>query len=243
MKSVEMLLWRAFAAALILGTLAASPVAAKSLAVVELFTSQGCNSCPPADELLGELADRDDVLALSFNVDYWDYIGWKDTLASPENTARQKSYAHAMRSNRIYTPQMVIGGRRHVVGSRRHAVLQAITDEQTQYPAPVGIQLAEKDGRVVVTITGPETVGDATIWLMQYSRAHKVDILRGENRGKTISYHNAVRNYSSLGMFTGRTLEIVLSKQQLIEAGEDACAIVVQAKKQGPILGAARMEW
>jgi hypothetical protein len=114
-------------AAIALGALlAAGPAAAETRAVIELFTSQGCSSCPPADALLAEYADRDDVLALSFNVDYWDMLGWKDTLASHDNTERQRNYALARGDGQVYTPQAVIDGRTHVVGSNRDAIEAAL---------------------------------------------------------------------------------------------------------------------
>jgi hypothetical protein len=209
--------------------------------VVELFTSQGCDSCPPADKLLGELSGREDILALSFNVDYWDYLGWKDTLASPENTARQQAYSRSMKNRRIYTPQMVIGGAIDAVGSDRSGVARAITAEQSRKMPRIDVHFAKKDGMTLVQITGAAYANEATIWLVRYNRETLVRIRRGENAGKDITYHNVVKDYKSLGLWRGHSMEIALDTKALKNGGADSCAILVQLNGNGPIVGAKQM--
>lgn len=209
--------------------------------VVELFTSQGCNSCPPADKLLGELSGREDVLALSYNVDYWDYLGWKDTLASPENTARQQAYSHSTESQRIYTPQMVIGGAIDAVGSDRSGVARAISADQSRKIPRIDVRFVKKDGMTLVQITGAAYANGATIWLVRYNRETLVQIRRGENAGKDITYHNVVRGFKSLGLWRGHSMEIALDTKALKNGGADSCAILVQLNGNGPIVGAKQV--
>lgn len=209
--------------------------------VVELFTSQGCNSCPPADRLLGELAERNDVLALSFNVDYWDYLGWKDTLARPENTERQQRYARILANRRIYTPQMVIGGGIDAVGSDIPAVTGAIAADQRRGDPQLDVYFSNKDDMTLVQITGAAYADKATIWLVRYRRQILVKIRRGENAGKDLIYHNVVKGYKSLGLWRGHAMEIALDTKALGNDGADACAILVQLNGDGAIVGANRM--
>ena len=170
-------------------TLAASQgaLAGERLAVVELFTSQGCNSCPPADRQLGELVERDDVLALTFNVDYWDYLGWKDTLASPVHTERQRRYAHAMRSRRVYTPQMVIGGTLETVGSDGGSVMRAINSVNGDPRTWLDIEIAREKDMIVARLPEGRTTHEATIWLVRYDSLREIDVRRGGNGGRPSS--------------------------------------------------------
>jgi hypothetical protein len=207
--------------------------------VVELYTSQGCSSCPPADALLGELARRDDVVALSFHVDYWDYIGWKDTLALPANTERQKSYAEALKARRVYTPQMVIDGAAHEVGSNRDGVLSELARARSR--PRLDIRLERENGHVILRLPAGEANGDATIWLVRYDTVQPVEIDRGENRGRTIVYHNVVRETSSLGVWRGEPVEVTLSEAQLLRGGSGGCAVIVQEGLYGRVLGAAKL--
>ena len=231
-------------ATFIQGALAGPPVPV----VVELYTSQGCNSCPPADRLLGKLASRDDVIALTFNVDYWDYLGWKDTLAQPSHTERQRQYAAALRNRTVYTPQMVIGGRQHAVGSDASAVAAAIEAEQrngkdnTNGNAGPVLRLQHQDGHILFSLSAvsdPST--DATIWLVRYDQRRDVPIERGENAGNNLVYHNVVREMRPLGQWHGQALKMSLSREMLSEGGRDGCAIIVQKGSVGPILAAARI--
>lgn len=211
--------------------------------VVELYTSQGCNSCPPADRLLGELAARNDLIALTFNVDYWDYLGWKDTLAQPAHTERQRHYAAALRNRSVYTPQMVIGGRQHAVGSDAPAVEAAIESEKGHMSAAIpDLRLLHRDGRILVSLGAvPNKRANATIWLVRYDQRRDVPIQRGENAGNKLSYYNVVRDMRALGQWRGQAWEMDLSREELAEGGRDGCAIIVQKGPVGPVLAAARI--
>ena len=215
-----------------------SPVAAgERLSVVELFTSQGCSSCPPADKLLGELAHRDDVLALSLPVDYWDYIGWKDTLASPDFSARQRAYAKARGDRAVYTPQAVVNGLVHLVGSDKRSLARAIrqTDRQRRH---VAVEADRKNGEMIVSIGGGEAAGPARVLLVLFDPRETVEIGRGENAGRTITYHNVVRKIVSLGDWNGEPQRFTLPTP----AEGRRAAIILQDGPEGEpgaILGAA----
>ncbi len=213
------------------------------LTVVELFTSQGCNSCPPADALLGELAKRDDLIALSFNVDYWDYLGWQDTLADPAYTQRQRNYAQARNDRRVYTPQMVVGGMTHMVGSDRRAVLSAIDKIRGDKRATLNIEMTRDNKRILVRLPDGKTPVDATIWLVRFDRTKEVAIRRGENGGRTIVYHNVVRDLRNIGLWRGEAMEIAFMQEDLAKGGRDGCAIIIQLGGHGAIIGAASMDF
>jgi len=227
----------AAALALLLAPGAAS-AGAQPLTVVELFTSQGCSSCPPADAFLGELARRDDILALSFHVDYWDYIGWKDPYASAANTARQRAYEQRFGLHYVYTPQMVIQGAAQATGSDRSAVLAAIAASRHRPVIPVTLTPG-KGNRVIVSIPkGPATV-DATVWLAVFDREHDTPVKRGENSGRTLKNYNVVRAMDRVGTWAGKAMEIPVTVPSMASGMGDACAVIVQARNNGPILGAA----
>lgn len=208
--------------------------------VVELFTSQGCSSCPPADALLTELARRPDVVALSLHVDYWDYIGWKDPYASPQYTARQQRYAQALGLRYVYTPQIVVDGRADVVGSRRAEVIEAI-EAATARARAIKISFAKKDGGKVVISEGPAPEAGATVWLAVYDREHLTKVKRGENAGRSLRNANVVRSFERLGTWTGTRLEIPLDLAAARTRGRDGCAVIVQEGRAGPVLAAATM--
>ncbi len=211
--------------------------------VIELFTSQGCSSCPPADALLQEYSTQENVVALSYGVDYWDYLGWKDTLASPENTRRQQNYAsHAGRAN-VFTPEAMINGKYSVVGSDQRAITEAFRKSHADQQQQVEISIAQMHGKVVVRLNGPANLGEAVIWLVRFDREHEVEIKRGENRGRKITYHNVVRDFHSIGMWRGEAVEIALMQEDLVNGGRDGCAILVQKSRNGPILGAVAMSF
>lgn len=211
--------------------------------VVELFTSQGCSSCPPADALLKQYTKREGIIALSYGVDYWDYLGWKDTLASAENTKRQQAYAaHAGRAN-VFTPEVVVDGEYSVVGSDGRAITEALRKSDNRSTPAIDVEIAQMHGKVVVRLDGPMDSGEAVIWLVRYDRETEVDIKRGENRGRKITYHNVVRDIHSIGMWRGEALEIALMQEDLVKGGRDGCAILVQRGRSGPILGAAEMKF
>jgi hypothetical protein len=204
--------------------------------VVELFTSQGCNSCPPADRLLGELAARDDVLALSFHVTYWDRLGWPDIFGLEDSTKRQERYAEWLRQDGVYTPEMVIGGRIDVVGSAHGRVLEAI--ELLRSHAAQGPALRVAGDHLSV---GAGEKDDATIWLIGFDDHHDVAIERGENRGRTLRYHHVVREVISLADWHGEALELALPLSRLAAEGRAGAAILMQRSSDGIILAVARV--
>ena len=208
--------------------------------LVELFTSQGCSSCPPADALLDDLAGRPDVVALSMHVDYWDYIGWKDPYASPQYTARQQRYAEALNLRYVYTPQIVVDGRANVVGSRRAEVLEAI-EAAAQRDRPIDITFGTGSGGKVIIPEGHAPDEGATVWLAVYDREHTTQIKRGENAGRSLRNANVVRSFERLGTWTGARLEIPLDLAGARARGRDGCAVIVQQGRAGPVLAAAAM--
>jgi hypothetical protein len=233
-----------FAAGVAAGSSPAAAAGAK--AVVELFTSQGCSSCPPADAILGEYAKNADILALSFPVDYWDYLGWKDTLASHENTGRQKAYSEARGDRQVYTPQVVVNGTAHVVGSNRQQIEAALN---TSPPLPVSITMKPGTDSTTVTIgaSNPPGKSKGTIWLAMYDDPVMVPIERGENTGKSLTYYNVVRKLRPIAMWKGREVTIDLPKSELDQAAVSRCAVILQTEHDnglpGPILGAATIDY
>ena len=237
-----------FSALLIAAALAFLPLSARAddpKVVLELFTSQGCSSCPSADAYLGELAaTRDDVVALSFHVDYWNYIGWEDRFATEETTTRQRDYGRSLGIAYIYTPQLVIDGRRHVVGSNKRAVKKAISVSKAAKSKGVPVALAASDsGRVTVKIGEASGYhGAATIWLISVDRKHTTSVDAGENRGRTLVNYNVVRDFRSIGRWTGNAMTLSLGPDELASAAQgmgDGCAVLVQANRgRGRILGA-----
>ena len=215
-------------------------------AVIELFTSQGCSSCPPADALLGELAEKPDFVALSFSVDYWDYLGWHDTLASPSNSERQRNYAKARGDGRVYTPQMVVDGVAHVNGGDEAALKAAVATAEKRL-AHVKVPIAmHADGDTLVVDVGAAPEGSdkrgATVWLAVAKQVEKVEIARGENRGRDLSYHHAVRELSPIGMWHGEAITLRLPLNDLKTMGGDCLFALLQVEDYGPILGGAEFE-
>jgi hypothetical protein len=185
---------------------AGTTVQAEPRAVIELFTSQGCSSCPAADKLLSELKSDPSLITLSLPIDYWDYLGWKDTLASPGHTARQKAYSTMRGDREVYTPQVVVNGVSQALGSNRSDIEHAVTQSQQKaQPLSVPVQLAFGEDRLTVTV--PKANGEASageVWLCPVSRSVSVGIGRGENRGRTITYTNVVRRWIRLGSWSGK---------------------------------------
>lgn len=214
----------------------AGMAAAGETVVVELFTSQGCSSCPPADRILGELAERDDVIALALHVDYWDYLGWKDGFASPENTKRQRAYARAMGERSIYTPQMVIGGRDHVIGSRPMKVGQTI-QKHSEQTLPVRIQLKRSGDTVTILARANGNIPKTVVQLVTFQPKVTVDVRRGENAGRTLDYHNVVQDLVRVGTWDGRS---DYSGTVKVPANMPV-AVLVQQTGAGPILGASQL--
>lgn len=233
------------AAALWFATGPAAEAASQPQVVVELFTSQGCSSCPPADAYLGELVEREGVIALTFPVDYWDYLGWKDTLASPANTVRQRNYAARRGDRQVYTPQMVIDGQVDAVGSRRaqvEAVIARFRSDKEREWVPVTVMT--RGDSVMVSAAAHESSRDqsATLWLALFTAKATVDIRRGENTGREITYHNVVRQMMPIGKWTGEPVSIELPKSDIMGQGYDGCAVLLQTNGMGPIIGAALID-
>lgn len=228
--------------ALALLTMASAPAAGRAqepLTVVELFTSQGCSSCPPADRLLGELAQMKGVLPLSQHVDYWDYLGWRDPFASPQATERQRSYARRFDLSYVYTPQMVIDGQIQTSGTNRRGILDTLGDEADR--PHLEVSLRQTGARAVTVHVGAGAVDTpADVFLVLFDRKHTTDVLRGENSGRTLSHFNVVRAFQRIGEWRGDAITLPVA----MPAGEagDACAVIVQMPATGPILGAARLE-
>lgn len=221
-------------------TLAALPgIANERPVVVELFTSQGCPSCPPADAFLEQLAVRDDVLALSLHVDYWDYIGWEDTFGSPDNTARQRGYAKANERKMVYTPQMIINGADHAVGTRLKDVSDLIDKHLARPGGDLSVELAEEDGMVHLTARTPSPREmPLAVYLVRYLPEETVEIERGENAGKTITYVNIVTGMQTLAQWdTVEPLELSFERP----GDAAASAILLQYVDHGTIEAVARL--
>ena len=203
---------------------------------IELFTSQGCSSCPPADALLAKLAQREDVIALALHVDYWDYIGWKDKFASPAFTARQKGYASANGRSRIYTPQMIVNGEHDVVGNRAMDVAEIIEKHRGSV-TPVTLSARRMGDMVVIEVSTLRPVGASDIHVVQYEPEKSVDIGRGENAGRTLDYSHIVTDWSVAGHWTGQG---DFATRAPVAAGKPV-VVLVQKERYGEVLAAARL--
>ncbi len=220
--------------------------AVKGNSVIELFTSQGCSSCPPADALLAELAEKPGIVALSYSVDYWNYLGWHDTLSSAANSDRQREYARARGDGRVYTPQVVVDGLMHVNGSDEKAIDQAMQDAEARL-ADIRVSVSmHADGDTLVIDVGAAQdksyTRAATIWLAVAKGKETVSVTRGENRGRTLSYRHPVRELSPVGMWKGESMTLRLPLKDLKTMGGDCLIALVQVENSGPVLGAAEYE-
>jgi hypothetical protein len=225
---------------------AAEPPKPASLAVLELFTSQGCSSCPPADALLAEFGKQPGLIALSYSVDYWNYLGWHDTLSSPANSERQREYARMRGDGSVYTPQMVVGGLFHVNGSNEAAIEMAVRNATEQLKkVKVPINMHPENGTLVIDI-GASPEGSAqksgTIWLAIAKELETVSITRGENRGKRLSYYHPVRELTPIGMWKGEPMTLKLPLREFKLMGGDYLVALLQVENSGPILGAAQYD-
>ena len=208
-------------------------VAADRPVVVELFTSQGCSSCPPANAYLNELArDRSDVLALAFHVTYWDRLGWKDPFSMEAATERQARYGHKF-GDGSYTPEIVIDGASSHVGSRRDEVGPAIDAAKRQGRTATSVSVAKAGGQLTIDVA--DGSGNGKVLLVGFDRDHETAIRRGENGGRTLRESNVVRSLREVGDWQGKALHI----SEKLPDGEDV-AVIVQAA-DGRIVGAARL--
>ncbi len=221
-----------------------APVAAAELktnptAVVELFTSQGCSSCPPADALLSEIGARKDVIALAYHVDYWDYIGWKDTFGDAAFSQFQRDYAAARGKARIYTPQLMVNGAEDVVGSRREDVGAALGGAEL----PIPLSLDAHNGMLTISAKGDERFAEAKIWLVTFKSEAEVAIGRGENKDKVIDYSHIAHERHIVGMWNPDTgAALMLPLDDVLGADCDGAAVIIQQDangKPGHILGGA----
>lgn len=218
-------------------TLASAPLQAQtSPVVVELYTSQGCSSCPPADALLHKLAKRDDVLALALHVDYWDYLGWKDEFADPSHAIRQKSYARVGGRKMVYTPQMIVMGQEDVVGARGMDLADLIAKHHSA--TPVATVDATRNGDQLTVRLAPTEAplsGEFDVHLLRFTPFQQVKVRRGENAGRLLEYANIVDGWSHLGIWDGtETDELTVTLD-----GDRPAAILVQRTNYGPIVAAA----
>jgi len=242
----------AFAAAIVSTSVAApawTPAWAEPRAVIELFTSQGCSSCPAADKLLGELSRDPSLVTMSLPVDYWDYLGWKDTLALHGHTERQRAYANARGDREVYTPQAVVNGVVHVLGSDKAAIEKAIAQtRRSAAPLALPVTMTVADGKVTVKV--PATDGEnhsGEVWLCPITSKAPVSIGRGENHGRTLTYYNVVRRWVKLGDWDGKAATFSVPLSEIPDADYslkdiDTLAAVVQSgatAKPGLMLGAA----
>src|SRR5690348_11091034 len=228
-------------------TAGVSAFAGEPRAVVELFTSQGCSSCPPADKLLGELSYDQGLIPLTLAIDYWDYLGWKDTLALPGHAKRQKAYSHVRGDHAgVYTPQAVINGAVQALGSDRAAIEHAIAQShgnKATLSLPLSVTL-DKDQLTVAAPPAANENATAEAWLCPITKSVEVTIGRGENTGHTFTYHNVVRRWVRLGVWNGKAATWRIPLADFKTDGVDAVAVIVQsgaAAAPGPMLGAAFM--
>ncbi len=239
----------AFAAAFAGTALTTPAFAGEPRAVIELFTSQGCSSCPPADRLIGELSEDPSLVTMSLPVDYWDYLGWKDTLALHGHSNRERAYANARGDREVYTPQVVVNGIVPVLGSDRTAIENAITQSRRDAaPLSLPVTMAVTDGNVTVSVpAATDSHASGEVWLCPITDKAQVSIARGENRGRTLNYYNVVRRWVKLGDWHGQAQTFTLPMSQIPDSDFslkdiDHLAVVVQsgvAAKPGLMLGAA----
>jgi hypothetical protein len=224
------------------GSLRAKAQQRRPAGVVELFTSQGCSRCPPADNLFIGLAERDDLIALAYHVDYWDYLGWKDQLATRANTDRQNAYGEAF-DLAVYTPQAVINGRRNVIGSDREKIAAMLRDDDDD-GLTADVLLSSNGPNIAIDIgEGKVQAPGAHVILVYFQPRELVKIAGGENEGKVIDYRNIVRSYQTLGVWHGKPMSLELPRSEVEKKGGHF-AVLIQSfdgdGRPGRILGATR---
>lgn len=229
---------RRLACALALALGLAPAAMAGPAVVVELYTSQGCSACPPADEVLGRLAKRDGIVPLSLHVHYWDYLGWRDTFADEAHAARQYLYRDAIGARVVYTPQMVVQGFRDVSGNQPVAVEAAIDAARAGGPGPE-IRLEAKSGSLSAHLTPGPRAAKGKIWVAKYRKRVSVEIERGENRGRALTYFNVVHDLSDMGSWSG---DAPVTLPLPAPAAGHGIALWVQEGHVGRIHAAAKFE-
>lgn len=243
--------WRkAFAAALFAALAVLLPAsddarAGERLTVVELFTSQGCSSCPPAEAYLGSLTEKPGVLTLSFHVDYWDYIGWPDPFADPAFSKRQKRYLKKLNLPYVYTPQIVVDGVLQASGNRPEEVEAAIEAAAARDRDRVDVQLdrlSDEEVRLRIPAGEPVYRDEADILLVRFDEKRVTKVTAGENEGRELENHHVVRTLRPVATWSGGAVDDVLRIMELDEPVPDYCAVIVQERKQGRILGAAMVD-
>lgn len=205
--------------------------------VVELFTSQGCNSCPPADAVLGELAKQGNLVALSYHVDYWNYLGWEDTFSSKESTDRQYDYARTLGRKSVYTPQVVINGRDHINGADKRGINKKVSAfDKSGRGLTVPIEATMDGDKIRINIG--EGQGKADVIVVYFDRENAVDIKRGENGGRKLVYWNSVRDIQTVAMWDGDAVELDLPVHVMSGKGYDGCAVLLQTMRSDGVPGA-----
>ena len=230
---------RLFSSFALIALFAGQPVTAEQRAVVvELYTSQGCSSCPPADAMFKELSNRDDVIAIALHVDYWDYIGWKDAFGNPAHSARQRAYAHAGRRNTIYTPEIIVNGQTDIVGAKPMALSKAIAEHKVQ-KRQASLTVARSGGNLRIAVAADTVLkGPFDIHVLGLTPTATTQITRGENRGKTIDYSNIAHSWAIVGEWDGTSamsLDVAAPK-------DDPAVVLIQHAGAGPIIAAARVD-
>ncbi len=214
-----------------------APASSQPRAVLELFTSQGCPSSPKADDLANWLVQDPNVLVLTYSLDYWDYLGWKDTLALPGNSARWRAYGLARGDRRVFTPQVIVNGTTSTMGSDKAAIESAVLKAEDHPDVPIDIR--EQSARIEVKIGSLPRA--AEVWMIAYSSQRTVEIAKGDNAGRTITYNNVVRRMTRLGAVNGKPAHFLITRSEAVPADADRYLVMVQAGTSGvpgPILAA-----
>jgi len=207
-----------------------------SPAVIELFTSQGCNSCPPAEALLGEYANDPNTLVLAFHVDYWDYLGWHDPFALPISKQRQRGYVQALQLSSAFTPQTIVDGRLSMVGSDRRRLLSALGEKHQR----IHITMTKNHNALTINFPDTESKEIFDVHVVSYQTDASTPVPRGENAGHTLKEHNVVRSFQSLSQWNGHATQLNASLNN-IPSSANRAAVIVQQVNQGKIVGAASL--
>ena len=214
-------------------------------AVIEMYTSQGCSDCPAADALLKQYIDRKNIVGLTMPVDYWDYLGWKDTLAGARNAERQRQYAERFGIGTVYTPQAVVNGALEVIGSSESEIDRAINATETALASSrVPVHFWHYGNSIIIeagAAAHDAEPKEATIWLAVIQKSAQVEVKAGENAGKTLTYYNVVRELTPVGVWNGRPATIRLARAAVMRPETEELVVLIQEADAGPIIGAARL--